>query len=136
MRVHLGPLSRGRSTDLRVRECVCPGVVRMGALSASGFQGESGKKGHTMHVSLTASEVRQVVLRVFRLHGEDISSEDHVDERLRVQNGRLAARSYRAGDLFAMWLVDVGLLQFYDADGNMLQTINLIWIASSERVAA
>jgi hypothetical protein len=25
----------------------------------------------------------------------------------------------------AMWMIEVGLVQFYDADGNMLRTINL-----------
>ena len=26
----------------------------------------------------------------------------------------------------AMWLTDIGVIQFYDGDGNMLQTINLL----------
>ena len=35
------------------------------------------------------------------------------------------ARSYRLRGYMAMWLVEVGIVQFYDAQGNMLETLNL-----------
>ena len=35
-----------------------------------------------------------------------------------------------------MWLVDVGLVQFYDEQGNMLRTINLLLELEPQRMAA
>jgi len=46
------------------------------------------------------------------------------------------ARCYRVADLFAMWLIAVGVLQFYDADGEMLQTVNLFTELQPHRAAA
>jgi len=39
-------------------------------------------------------------------------------------------------DMFAMWLIDVGVLQFYDADGEMLHTVNLFTELLPQRAAA
>ena len=35
-----------------------------------------------------------------------------------------------------MWLIDVGVLQFYDVDGEMLQTVNLFTELQPQRAAA
>jgi hypothetical protein len=35
-----------------------------------------------------------------------------------------------------MWLVEVGILQFYDAEGAMLATVNLLQKVVPERLAA
>lgn len=59
-----------------------------------------------------------------------------ITETLLVDEGRCAARSYAAGSLMAMWLLDVGVVQFYDAEGNMLRTVNLADESESERMAA
>ena len=85
-----------------------------------------------MHLSPTADEVRQVVARVFRHYDEG----PDIEERLRLEDGELVARCYRATELFAMWLVKVDLLQFYDSDGNMMHTINLRVMMSADRLAA
>jgi hypothetical protein len=36
----------------------------------------------------------------------------------------------------AMWLVEVGIVQFYDAEGNILQTVNLFEEREPQRMAA
>jgi hypothetical protein len=36
----------------------------------------------------------------------------------------------------AMWMIRVGILQFYDAEGDMLCTINLVRELEPQRVAA
>ena len=59
-----------------------------------------------------------------------------LDENLLVHDGHYVARSYRAGDLMAMWFVDNGFIQFYDAEGNMLRTINLRQEVIERRMAA
>ena len=46
------------------------------------------------------------------------------------------ARCYRVAEMFAMWLIDVGVLQFYDADGEMLHTVNLFTELQPQRAAA
>jgi hypothetical protein len=35
-----------------------------------------------------------------------------------------------------MWLVEVGIVQFYDAEGNMLATVNLFRESKSLEIAA
>ena len=38
--------------------------------------------------------------------------------------------------LMAMWLADIGLIQFYDCEGNMLRTVNLFAEIAPLRMAA
>jgi hypothetical protein len=71
------------------------------------------------------TEVRTLVFQTFLEFDVSEASLARLEERMMVDDGRYVARSYRAEDLMAMWLVEVGLLQFYDSEGNMLRTINL-----------
>jgi len=89
-----------------------------------------------MQSSPPPCEVRKVVARIFRQLG--ISAEDlsGMTDTLLIDEGRCAARSYVAGDLLAMWLLDVGILQFYDAQGNMLRTVSLLDDSEPHRRAA
>ncbi len=59
-----------------------------------------------------------------------------VQENVRIDRGHCVARCYRVSHMFAMWLIDIGILQFYDADGEMLQTINLFAEMQPHRAAA
>ena len=61
---------------------------------------------------------------------------DALKETILIDDGRYVARTYRAGGLMAMWLIDVGIVQFYDEDGNMLRTINLLRELEPQRMAA
>ena len=36
----------------------------------------------------------------------------------------------------AMWLIDIGIVQFYDEDGNMLHRTNLLAEVNPRRMAA
>lgn len=78
-----------------------------------------------MRVEVQPREVRRLVLATFAQLGARSSSLFDLEENLLIHEGRYTARSYRADDLMAMWLIDVGLVQVYDADGEMLTTINL-----------
>lgn len=49
-----------------------------------------------------------------------------IQETILMEEDRCAARTYRAGDLMAMWMIGVGLLQFYRSDGELLLTIDLL----------
>jgi hypothetical protein len=57
-------------------------------------------------------------------------------ETVRIEDGRCLARSYRADRYLAMWLIDVGILQFYDDQGNMVHRANLFAEIEPRRMAA
>ena len=71
-------------------------------------------------------EVRELVLRTFQDFGVSIFSPLDLDETILVDDGRYAARTYKIDGYMAMWLLGIGIVQFYDAEGNMLLTVNLL----------
>jgi len=83
-------------------------------------------------------DVRRVVLRVFRECGAPTAEPSQLKETVFAEGGRCLARSYRAAGLMAMWMVNESLLQFYDAQGNMLRTLSFLPEAdvSQRRMAA
>ncbi|MCE5302974.1 MAG: hypothetical protein LLF97_07680 [Planctomycetaceae bacterium] len=81
-------------------------------------------------------EVRELVLRTFQDFGAAIFCSSQVDETILIEEGRHSARSYRVDDFWAMWLVRVGVVQFYDAEGEMLRTINLLEDLEPQQMAA
>jgi hypothetical protein len=89
-----------------------------------------------MTITPDPDHVRTIVFRTFL--ELDVAEEclDDLDERLLLDEGRYVARSYRVDNLLAMWMVDVGLVQFYDAAGNMLRTVNLFEEIEPHRMAA
>jgi hypothetical protein len=89
-----------------------------------------------MTVSPDADQIRTIVFRTFLELEVTEESLDDLDERLLVDDGRYVARSYRVDELLAMWMIDVGLIQFYDSEGNMLRTVNVFEEIESHRMAA
>jgi hypothetical protein len=59
-----------------------------------------------------------------------------IDETILIDQGRYVARSYRTEGYMAMWLVEVGIVQFYDDLGQMLATINLFELLRPQRMVA
>jgi hypothetical protein len=78
--------------------------------------------------------VRELVVEQFRRYGVDEQREPA--ETILIRDGRYRGRSYRADGFLAMWMIEIGLLQFYAADGEMLATIHLFDRPSSQRAAA
>lgn len=89
-----------------------------------------------MRVEPRPAEVRRLILRVFRDLGTPTSSLFDLEENVVIDRGRSIGRSYRADQFMAMWLADIGLIQFYDSEGNMLRTINLFEQLAPQRMAA
>ena len=85
-----------------------------------------------MRLHMNAADVRRLVTHYF-LDRVDV---DDVQENIRIDRGRCVARCYRVAEMFAMWMIDVGVLQFYDADGEMLHTVNLFTELQPQRAAA
>lgn len=89
-----------------------------------------------MTISPDPDSIRTIVFRTFLELDVDEDCLTDLDERIMLDDGRYIARSYRVDDYLAMWMIDVGLVQFYDADGNMLRTVNLFEEIESQRMAA
>lgn len=89
-----------------------------------------------MTINPHPDRIRTIVFRTFLEFdvGEDALAD--LDERVVLDEGRYVARSYRVNDYLAMWMIDVGLVQFYDHDGNMLRTVNLFEEIEPQRMAA
>lgn len=83
-----------------------------------------------------ASEVRELVIETFDRLDVVIDSPWDIDETILIDEGRYSARSYRIDGYMAMWLVEIGIVQFYDAEGNMLCTVNLGEEFEPQRMAA
>jgi hypothetical protein len=80
--------------------------------------------------------VRQLVERNFDDLSRSSVSAGELDETIHIDEGRYVARSYRRNGMLAMWLIAVGIVQFYDADGQMLRTVNLLEELKPQRMAA
>ncbi|MBI3837443.1 MAG: hypothetical protein HY288_05870 [Planctomycetia bacterium] len=89
-----------------------------------------------MTISPSPDQIRTIVFRTFLELDVDEDSLADLDERLMLDDGRYVARSYRVEDYLAMWMIDVGLVQFYDGNGNMLRTVNLFEEIEPQRMAA
>lgn len=89
-----------------------------------------------MRLNPPAWEVRQLVERTFLRLGLSEQTLESLAETILLREGRYLARSYRVANFMAMWLVEVGILQFYDGQGRMLCTINLFQEKKPARAAA
>ena len=89
-----------------------------------------------MRLHMNAADVRGLVSRHFLKLGVDGADIEDLQENIRIDRGRCVARCYRVAEMFAMWMIDVGVLQFYDADGEMLHTVNLFTELQPQRAAA
>ena len=72
------------------------------------------------------TDVLSAVLGMFERFGASPQSLFDLEEKIQIDRGKHVARTYRVDGLMAMWLMGIGIVQFYDADGNMLATINLL----------
>ena len=81
-------------------------------------------------------EVRALVVQIFTEFEVVIRNARDLDETILIEEGRYFARTYKAGGLMAMWLVGIGVVQFYDAAGRMLRTLNVLKESEPHRLAA
>jgi hypothetical protein len=80
----------------------------------------------TMTVAPDSNLVRQIVLRSFAEFSGEQLDDLALAEMILINEGKYRGRTYRSHGLMAMWLLDVGIVQIYDAEGRMLRTINLL----------
>ena len=89
-----------------------------------------------MTVTPQADEVRLLVARTFGEFGTEVGNILDLNETLLIKNGQYVARSYRSGGLMAMWMIQAGIIQFYDRNGVMLRTVNLFLELEPQSIAA
>lgn len=89
-----------------------------------------------MILPIERNEVRNLVALAFRQNGAIGFRESDMVESALFDGGKCVAWTYRLRGLMAMWLIDVGLVQLYDADGDMLQTFTLSEQVEPRRMAA
>ena len=89
-----------------------------------------------MRIAPRSGEIRLLVSGTLKNFGLSKGDLDELHETVLLDGGRYRARTYRAGDYFAMWLVEIGLLQFYGPEGDMLSTVNLFEEKQPQRAAA
>jgi len=89
-----------------------------------------------MTVAPQPEDVRQLVIRAFGEYGNGPRSDSELNETILIDQGKCVARSYRLRGFLAMWLLETGILQFYDPAGNMLRTVNLLEKLLPQREAA
>jgi len=89
-----------------------------------------------MTVEPDPHEVRRLVIQIFGELGAAMPTLFDLEETILMDDGKYAARSYRVQDNMAMWLLGVGIVQFYDAEGNMLATVNLFQDLEPKKMAA
>jgi len=92
--------------------------------------------GCDMRLEPQPTEVLSAVVGMLERFGASPQSLFDLEETIRIDRGKCVARSYRVDGLMAMWLMGIGIVQFYDADGNMLATINLLEEAVPEQMVA
>ena len=79
---------------------------------------------NTMNASELATKVGRIVQQTF----QELATADVVDdvcETILVRDGKQFARSYRLDDLIAMWIIEDGVIRFYDATMNECHIVNL-----------
>ncbi len=89
-----------------------------------------------MTVAPELHEVRRLVIQFFAELGAALPTLFDLEETTLIDDGRDIARSYRVEGYMAMWLLEMGIEQFYDAEGNMLATVNLFKEVEPLKMAA
>jgi hypothetical protein len=89
-----------------------------------------------MMVEPKPHDVRKMVIQIFAELGAAMPTLFDLEETIMIDDGKYAARSYRVQDYMAMWLLEVGIVQFYDAEGNMLATVNIFKDVEPVKMAA
>jgi hypothetical protein len=89
-----------------------------------------------MTVCPQAHEVKQLVLHTFLELGAESLALFNLRETSLADRGRRVARTYRAGALRAVWSLDEGIVEIYDADGRLFRVMNLLREKAAQLAAA
>ena len=83
---------------------------------------------------MVEQEVEQFVARIFiELGAKQVSD---ISDTLFIDGGRCLAIAYHVEDLNAVWCFEDQTVDFYDGNGNLLRTLNLIRVNQPASMAA
>ena len=88
-----------------------------------------------MTVAPHPDTVSRLVAQTFAELGARLAGPFDLNENILIDNGHYVARSYRIQGWMAMWLIGMGIVQFYDRRGKMLRTVNLLEETLPNRLA-
>jgi len=83
-----------------------------------------------MWMEPSPAEVRRLVLRRFETLSGILLAAEEICETVRLSTFGSPGRRYQAVNLLADWLQDEGVLRFFDAAGELIDSINL-WTHTS-----
>jgi hypothetical protein len=72
-----------------------------------------------------ATDVRRLVIEQFQSLGVADFRDDALMETILISDGKYRGRSYRIANMMATWFAEIGMVQFYGAEGEMLGTFTL-----------
>ncbi len=79
-----------------------------------------------MNSTVAPSVVRQLVVRALGdLLKQSFEPEEMV-ETILIRDGQYRGRSYRLAGWMALWLVESGLVQFFDAEGDLVRVAEVV----------
>jgi hypothetical protein len=77
--------------------------------------------------------VRETVIRIFRDYGASDADIAGMRDTHLIRDGHYCGRSFRTPSLMAMWMG--GFVQFYDAEGELLGSVDLTQKSRRQRAA-
>lgn len=89
-----------------------------------------------MTVEPRRREIKRIVARTFLGFRASTQAVFDLKETAFIDSGRCMACCFRVEDLKAVWCVEDGIVNFYDAEGRLLRRINLLEEAVPQLMAA
>ncbi len=85
-----------------------------------------------MNSTVAPSVVRQLVVQALgELLKQPFESEEMV-ETILIRDGQYRGRSYRFAGWMALWLVESGLVQFFDTEGDLVRVAEVVRRAATK----
>jgi hypothetical protein len=89
-----------------------------------------------MTIAPHPAEIRHIVIHTLQEVGASVDSLEDIRETILVDAGNCMARTYHVDGYQAVWLLDEGVLQFTNGDGQLLRIVNLYEEMPVVRLAA
>lgn len=85
---------------------------------------------------IPAEAVRRLVDDVLRERGVDAPEQERLLDTILLRDGKYVGRSFRCGGILAMWMIEPGLVTFYDEAGELLRVVSVRELAAPTVVPA
>ena len=72
---------------------------------------------------IDSAQIHSLIRQHYRELQPDEPPTGNLNEEFLTDGSHEIARSYRVGNVIAMWHIDAGLLQFFDLQANLLRSV-------------